>query len=73
MITTKMKAGRLVAAYVDDALGRRLVIGDSRERKFGQAIDSVLVAATTQAEARELVATIRQLAEELPPGAPEAT
>lgn len=60
-----MRAGRLVAAYVDDGLGRRLVL--AQEHEAGIALERTLVFALTQTEAREAIAALRQLAEELPP------
>lgn len=65
MAKTKMEAGRLVAIYVDDGQGRRLVIADKHSSGF--ALDRPLVFATTQTEAREAIGVLRQLAEELPP------
>jgi 3-dehydroquinate synthase class II len=61
---TKMRAGRLVAVYVDDGQGRRLVLAD--EGRYSVA-ERVMVLATTQAEAKQAIAVLYQLAEELPP------
>lgn len=60
-----MKAGRVTAVYVDDGQGRRLVLAD--EHRSGLALDRTLVVATHQGEVRALIATLKQLAEELPP------
>jgi hypothetical protein len=65
MAKTKMQAGRVVAVYVDDGQGRRLVIAN--EHPSGYALDRPLVFALTQAEAKAAIAVLRQLAEELPP------
>lgn len=65
MSRTLMSAGRVTAAYVDDGQGRRLVLADMN--RTGYALDRVLVVATHQGEVRELIATLKQLAEELPP------
>ena len=62
---TKMRAGRLVAVYVDDGQGRRLVLAEERS---SLVLERPLILATTQREAREAIAALRQLAEELPPG-----
>lgn len=62
---TKMKAGRLVAVYVEDAQGRRLVL--AQEGKHGHTLEDTLILAHTQAEAKQAIAALRQLAEELPP------
>lgn len=65
MSTTKMRAGRLVAIYIDDGQGRRLVLAQPMASGF--AIDRPLVIGDTQKEVREVIATLKQLAEELPP------
>lgn len=65
MSQTKMRAGRLVAVYVDDALGRRIVV--ATEGTLGFTLERTVVVATTQAEARAAIAALTQLAEELPP------
>lgn len=59
---TKMRAGRLVAAYVDDAMGRRVVLADGEGW-----LSRVLVVGMTRRELRETIAVLMQLAEELPP------
>lgn len=62
---TKMRAGALVAAYVDDSMGRRLVLGTSLLDESGGR--GTLILAKTQREATAVIATLRQLSEELPP------
>jgi hypothetical protein len=57
-----MSCGRLVAAYVDDGQGRRLVVARAEERAFNET----LVLALTQEEARAAIRTLYQLLEELP-------
>jgi hypothetical protein len=62
---TKMKAGALVAAYVDDSMGRRLVLGTNMlDESSGRG---TLIVAKTRREAAAVIATLHQLAEELPP------
>jgi hypothetical protein len=61
---TRMKAGRLVAIYVDDAQGRRIVVAQPNDR--GDALEGVATLATNKAEAREAITALRQLVEELP-------
>lgn len=60
-----MRAGKLVAVYVDDALGRRLVLAD--ESAGGLTLERVLVLGTTQTDVRAVIVTLTQLLEELPP------
>lgn len=62
---TKMPAGKLVAAYIEDGQGRRLVL--AQEGSQGLVLERPLVLATTQAEAKQAIATLKQLSEELPP------
>jgi hypothetical protein len=62
---TKMKAGRCVAAYVDDGMGRRLVLGVPDGERY-QHVEPITVA-QTQGEAQDLVRVLRELAQELPP------
>lgn len=50
----------VVVGFIENAQGRKLVIGPKR------TISEPFVCATTKAEARELVTTIRQLAVDLP-------
>lgn len=69
MSTTKVPAGRIAAAYVDDGQGRRLVLADYT--KHGFALDRPLVIATHQGEARAVIAAIHGLLEELPPAPPQ--
>ncbi len=64
MPKTHMNAGRLVATYIDDGQGRRLVIGDAANKGY---IDRPVLFAQTQREAKDAIATLIQLAEELPP------
>lgn len=60
---TKQPAGpHAVAVYVDNAMGRRLLVAPRTDRYA-----EMVTLATTQAEAREVIAALRQLAEELPP------
>ena len=61
---TKMKCGQLVAAYVQDGLGRRLVLAEPDD--FTTAYGKTLVLASTQEEAKAAIAVLYQLLEELP-------
>lgn len=58
-----MKAGTLVAAYVDDPMGRRLVLAQ-RDTAHG-ASDPIQIG-TTQTEVREVIRVLRELMQELP-------
>jgi hypothetical protein len=60
---TKMKAGLLVAVYVEDGQGRRLVVAENE----GLILNKTLILATTKAEAAEAISALKQLSEELPP------
>lgn len=67
---TKMKAGRCVATYVDDAMGRRLTlteVGPSGLLGMLVAQGESIVFATNQREAQEAIKTLRELTQELPP------
>jgi hypothetical protein len=65
---TKQRAGRAVAVYVEDALGRRLVVAAPHVYAPGELfLADTVVIALTQQEAKEAIAVLRQLAEELPP------
>jgi hypothetical protein len=66
MATTKMRCGQGVAVYVDNAQGRRLMIG----REDGGFLRDPIIIGTTKAEARAAIAVLMQLAEELPGDAP---
>lgn len=61
---TKIQAGALVAAYVENSLGRQLVLGDPARG----VIDQPLLIGKTQAEVKEVIRVMRELAQELPPG-----
>ena len=62
MSATKQNCGpHAVALYIDNAQGRRLMIAVSSN------FATPVLIAMTQAEAREAIAVLRQLAEELPP------
>lgn len=63
----KRRAGQAVAVYVDDGLGRRVVVG----REGGGTIRDVVLVASTKAEARHAAAVLRQMADELPDGPAE--
>lgn len=65
---TFVPAGRLVAVFIDDGQGRRVVLGEATER----VIDRPLIAATHKGEVRALVNALRGLLDELPdaPGGP---
>ena len=65
----KRRAGRAIAVYVDDALGRRVVLG----REDGGTIRDVVLVASTKTEARHAAATLRALADELPDAPAEAS
>lgn len=60
-----MRAGRLIAVYVDDGQGRRLVLAEPAP-DGARLLERTLVAALTRTEARALIATLTQLGEELP-------
>jgi hypothetical protein len=61
---TKQPAGpHAVAVYVDNSLGRRLLVAPRADVGYAKMV----TLATTQAEARDVIAALRQLAEELPP------
>lgn len=66
---TQMKAGNLVAVYVDDPMGRRLVLAKPDPSPITgtvhTAIDPILVG-TTQTEVREVIRVLRELMQELP-------
>lgn len=66
---TQMKAGNLVAAYVDDPMGRRLVLAQPDPSpvtgKVYSAVDPIQIG-TTQAEVREVIRVLRELMQELP-------
>lgn len=62
MSKTKMQAGRLVAAYVDDGQGRRVVLADPNVGGWSRT----MVVGMTQREVRATIATLHQLLEELP-------
>lgn len=65
MSRTNMRAGRLVAMYVDDGPGRRVVLGDA---DAGSPVCyQPITLATTQREMKAAIATLHQLCEELPP------
>lgn len=63
MSQTRMQAGRAVAAYIDNGLGRRIVISRDESGCYG----STILLAMTQAEAWEAISVLRQLVKELPP------
>ena len=65
MSKTILRAGRCVVCYSDDGQGRRLSVGTPIN---GVVRDPVIVA-STKAELVEVIAALKQLAEELP-GAP---
>lgn len=53
-----------IAAYIDDPMGRRLVLTPpDTAYSTGEPIQI----ATTQTEAREVIRVLRELAQELPP------
>jgi hypothetical protein len=61
-MSTKQKCGsHAIAIYVDNAQGRRLLVAVADD--FAKPV----LIAMTQTEAREAIAVLRQLAEELPP------
>jgi hypothetical protein len=62
---TKMRAGKLVAVYVDDGQGRRLVLAEPDG--YGCTLEHTLILATTQREAKAAIVALHQLTEELPP------
>jgi hypothetical protein len=64
MSRVSMRAGIAIASYVDDGLGRRLLV--AREGKYG-AQESPVVIAMNQREAKAVISTLIQLMEELPP------
>lgn len=66
MAKTLQRAGALVAAYIDDPMGRRLtlstVIGE-----FGAYAENPVLIGKTQTEVAAVVKVLRELAQELPP------
>lgn len=66
---TQMKAGNLIAAYVDDPMGRRLILAKPDYSHITgsvlAAVDPVLIG-TTQTEVREVIRVLRELMKELP-------
>ncbi len=59
---TIQRGGRALVAYVDDGLGRRLVVA----REDGDGTAESIVVALDRAEARDFVAVLRGLLQELP-------
>lgn len=51
-----------VAAYIDDGQGRRVIVGTPSRG----AVEKPVLLAETREEARQVIAVLRQLAEELP-------
>lgn len=73
MSKTVQQAGRLVAAYIDNGQGRRVVLGEPEDRVgggllgLGERVEGkTLVVGRTQAEVKACIATLYQLLEELP-------
>lgn len=66
---TKMQAGNLVAVYIDDPMGRRLVLAKPDPSPITgavhAAVDPILIGAT-QSEVREVIRVLRELMQELP-------
>ena len=62
MSKTIQQAGRLVAAYIADGQGRRVVLADPNDRGWA----STMVVGMTQREVKATIATLYQLLEELP-------
>lgn len=61
---TAMSAGRVIAVYVDDGQGRRIVLGSPREGS--SVILDPLPVATHRGELDALVRALRELRDELP-------
>ena len=64
---TKQRAGRAVAIYIDDGQGRRLVVAEANTDVTRPMLFDPVLIAMTQREAKDAIAVLRQLAEELPP------
>lgn len=64
----KRPCGQAVAVYIEDGLGRRVVLAG----RDGGALSNPIVIATTKAELRRAAAVLREMADELPEGAPTA-
>jgi len=57
------RSARLVrVTYIEDAMGRRLVVS-----RTGQAVAETMPVASTQRDVAELISVLRELKEELPP------
>jgi len=63
MPKTLQRAGALVAAYIDDPMGRRLTLSTV---ECAYAENPVLIG-KTQAEVAAVIKVLRELAQELPP------
>ena len=66
MTKTLQRAGALVAAYIDDPMGRRLILSKVEGTRQLVAETSVQIG-TTQAEVADVIRVLRELAQELPP------
>lgn len=66
MTKTLQRAGALVAAYIDDPMGRRLILSKVEGARRLVAETSVQIG-TTQAEVADVIRVLRELAQELPP------
>lgn len=65
---TKLRAGLLVAVYIQDGQGRRLVLADeSACTRLSSVLERPMTIATNQREAKDAIAALHQLLEELPP------
>jgi len=62
MSKTTQTARLVQVTYIDDGMGRRLVLS-----RTGQAVAETMPVATNQRDVAELVVVLRQLKEELPP------
>ena len=66
MAKTLQRAGALVAAYIDDPMGRRLILSKVEGTRQLVAETSVQIG-TTQVEVAAVIKVLRELAQELPP------
>lgn len=66
MAKTLQRAGALVAAYIDDPMGRRLTLSTITGELDSYAENPVLIG-KTQAEVTAVIKVLRELAQELPP------
>lgn len=66
MAKTLQRAGALIAAYVDDPMGRWLTLS-TVSGEFQKIAEAPVLIGKTQAEVAEVLRVLRELAQELPP------